>query len=457
MLHWGLLAAAHRLPFLPIRAGLGSDVLRVNPELRTVRSPYGGEELVAMPALRLDAALIHLNRADAAGNGQYLGPDPYFDDLFCLAAERAYLSCERIVPTAGLLESGPPQSLLVNRAMVARRGRDPGRRALHQLRAGLRPRRGVPGPVRGRRRRSGRLAAVPGRVPGRGRGQLPGGGPAVHREPARTRPSRRRRRERPGCRREPARGRPSREPAPGEPSRAEICVVACAEAWRGDGAILASPMGLIPTLGARLAQLTFAPGLLLSDGEATCSPRADARHRGLAALPLRVHDGGGGLRHVMMGAAQLDRYGNQNISCIGDWARPRAQLLGVRGAPGNTINHPVSYWVPRHSPRVFVERVDMVCGIGYDRAAGLGPQAARFHEVRVVVTNLAVLDFGAADHAMRLRSVHPGVRVSDVIAATGFPLVIPDEVPVTRRPGPDELALIRGVLDPAGRRDRELA
>ena len=119
MLHWGLLAAAHRLPFLPIRAGLGSDVLRVNPGLRTVRSPYpDGEELVAMPALRLDAALIHLNRADAAGNGQYLGPDPYVDDLFCLAAERAYLSCERIVPTAGLAESGPPQSLLVNRAMV---------------------------------------------------------------------------------------------------------------------------------------------------------------------------------------------------------------------------------------------------------------------------------------------------------------------------------------------------
>ena len=119
MLHWGLLAAAHRLPFLPIRAGLGSDVPRVNPGLRTVRSPYAdGEELVAMPALRLDAALIHLNRADAAGNGQYLGPDPYFDDLFCLAAERAFMSCERIVPTASLLDSGPPQSLLINRAMV---------------------------------------------------------------------------------------------------------------------------------------------------------------------------------------------------------------------------------------------------------------------------------------------------------------------------------------------------
>ena len=198
MLHWGLLAAAHRLPFLPVRAGLGSDVLRVNPDLRTVVSPYGGEELVAMPALRLDAALIHLNRADAAGNGQYLGPDPYFDDLFCLAAERAYLSCERLVPTAGLLESGPPQSLLVNRAMVARGDRDPGRRALHQLRArttaatrpsrpGTRPR----PPIRTAGGSSG---------PGTWTGTRPatrrrcGGSPRA----ARTRPSRRRPRERPG-------------------------------------------------------------------------------------------------------------------------------------------------------------------------------------------------------------------------------------------------------------------
>jgi glutaconate CoA-transferase subunit A len=119
MLHWGLLAAAHRLPFLPIRAGLGSGVLEVNPELRTVRSPYAdpfglGEELVAVPALKLDVALVHLNRADAAGNAQYLGPDPYFDDLFCLAAERAYVSAEQIVPRL----AGPPQSMLLNRAMV---------------------------------------------------------------------------------------------------------------------------------------------------------------------------------------------------------------------------------------------------------------------------------------------------------------------------------------------------
>ncbi|WP_433830381.1 CoA transferase subunit A [Actinoplanes sp. CA-015351] len=119
MLYWGLLAAANRLPFLPIRAGVGSDVMRVNPGLKTVRSPYhDGTELVAMPAVHLDVALIHLNRADAGGNGRYLGPDPYFDDLFCLAAKRRFLSCERLLSTAELIESGPPQTLLTNRSMV---------------------------------------------------------------------------------------------------------------------------------------------------------------------------------------------------------------------------------------------------------------------------------------------------------------------------------------------------
>ena len=246
-----------------------------------------------------------------------------------------------------------------------------------------------------------------------------------------------------------------------EPGLAEVCVVACAEAWRGDGAILASPMGLIPTLGARLAQLTFSPGLLLTDGEAylLAPEQADGRDRVVEGwLPYRsvFTMVAAGLRHVMMGAAQIDRFGNQNISCIGDWPRPRAQLLGVRGAPGNTVNHPVSYWVPRHSRRVFVERVDMVSGIGYDRASALGPQAGRFHELRVVVTNLAVLDFQTPDHTMRLRSVHPGVTAGDVTAATGFPLAVPGDVPVTRLPTAQELALIRGQLDPGGLRKREI-
>ncbi|MFE6709423.1 CoA transferase subunit A [Streptomyces sp. NPDC057695] len=119
MVMWGLTAAGHRLPFMPIRAGLASDVMRVNPALRTVTSPYEDrEELVAVPALRLDAALVHVNRADVHGNGQYLGPDPYFDDLFCEAADTAYVSCERLVETADLLKDAAPQSLLLKRAFV---------------------------------------------------------------------------------------------------------------------------------------------------------------------------------------------------------------------------------------------------------------------------------------------------------------------------------------------------
>ncbi|MFF8190330.1 CoA transferase subunit A [Streptomyces bobili] len=119
MFMWGLHAAANRLPFLPVRAGIGSDVMRVNPQLRTVTSPYDdGETFVAVPALRTDAALVHVNRADRLGNGQYLGPDPYFDDLFCEAADTAYVSCERIVETAELTKDAAPQTLLVKRHTV---------------------------------------------------------------------------------------------------------------------------------------------------------------------------------------------------------------------------------------------------------------------------------------------------------------------------------------------------
>ncbi len=230
------------------------------------------------------------------------------------------------------------------------------------------------------------------------------------------------------------------------PTRAEVCIAACAEAWRGDDAILASPMGLIPVLGARLARLTFEPGLLLTDGEAYLVD-ADGEIEGWMPYRAVFTMLAAGRRHVMMGAAQIDRHGNQNISAIGDWKRPKAQLLGVRGAPGNTVNHPVSYWIPRHSPRVFTPRVDMVSGVGYDRGA---------RELRLVVTNLAVLDFQTPERVMRLRSVHPGVAVAEVAAATGFPLAVPDEVPVTRTPTDDELGLIRERLDPDGAREREL-
>lgn len=120
MLQWGLYAAALRLPFLPTRAGLATDVERLNRGwLRTVVSPYeDGETLLAVPALQLDVALVHVNRADAAGNGQVSGPDPFFDDLFCGAARRRIVSCERIVPTEELLGDACVHTLVLNRSMV---------------------------------------------------------------------------------------------------------------------------------------------------------------------------------------------------------------------------------------------------------------------------------------------------------------------------------------------------
>jgi len=249
-----------------------------------------------------------------------------------------------------------------------------------------------------------------------------------------------------------------------EALRADVCVVACAEAWRGDGEILGSPMGVIPTIAARLARATFEPDLVITDGEAfmVANPLpvgTGSREKVVEGwLPFRsVFDVvAAGRRHVMMGASQLDRFGNQNISCIGEWARPKVQLLGVRGAPGNTVNHATSYWVPSHSARVFVERVDMVSGVGYDRARAGGPEASRFHHLRRVVSNLGVFDFESPDRSMRLRSVHPGVTVDEVRDNTGFELVLPEDVPETRTPSVGELTLIREVLDPDALRHGEV-
>ncbi|MFD7015413.1 CoA-transferase subunit beta [Streptomyces sp. NPDC059928] len=238
-------------------------------------------------------------------------------------------------------------------------------------------------------------------------------------------------------------------------TRAEYCVIACAEAWRDNGEVLASPMGPVPSIGARLARRTFSPDLLLTDGEAMLIG-PDGEPEGW--LPYRRHLTmvTGGRRHVMMGASQLDRFGNQNISCIGDWERPTRQLLGVRGAPVNTLNNPVSYWVPKHSTRVFVPKVDMISGVGYDSAAAAGPSATRFHRIPRVVSDLGVFDFATPDHAMRLASLHPGVTVEQVREATAFELAVADEVPYTRDPTDEELRLIRDVLDPENLRDREV-
>jgi acyl CoA:acetate/3-ketoacid CoA transferase beta subunit len=247
-------------------------------------------------------------------------------------------------------------------------------------------------------------------------------------------------------------------------TRAESCIVACAEVFRGDGEVMASAFGTAPAIGSRLAKRTFSPDLVLTDGDAALMVGAPALGTRPEELVLESHMPyrkvfdvvWSGRRNLIMMASQIDRTGNQNISAIGPWARPKAQLVGVRGAPGNTVNHPTSYWIPNHSTRTFVEQVDVVSGVGYRRAAEAGPAATRFHEIRHVISNLGVFDFETPDRVMRLRSVHPGVTVDEVVAATGFELVVPDEVPDTRLPTPGELALIREVLDPRGLRDREV-
>ncbi|MEM9730588.1 MAG: CoA-transferase [Myxococcota bacterium] len=249
-----------------------------------------------------------------------------------------------------------------------------------------------------------------------------------------------------------------------EVTRSDVCTLAVAECFRGDGEILVSAMGITPSLGARLAKRDFAPEILMTDGFNLLLRRAiplgqqptDDDVEGWMPFGSVFDTLWWGRRHVMMGASQIDRYGNQNIACIGPWERPKAQLLGVRGAPGNTINHTTSYWVPHHNPKALVDQVHMVSGVGYDRAAALPEVTRRFHEIRRVVTNLCVLDFDTPDHRMRIASLHPGVTLDEVIDQTGFDLKFSDDVPTTPTPSPQQLGLIRE-LDPQGRAQKEVA
>lgn len=243
-------------------------------------------------------------------------------------------------------------------------------------------------------------------------------------------------------------------------TRAEVCVIACAEIFRDAGEIMASPMAPTPLLGARLARLTFAPDLLITDGEALIL--ADTPAIGKTGpiegwMPFsKVFDVvASGRRHVIMGANQIDRHGNQNLSAFGPLQQPTRQMFGVRGAPGNTINHPTSYWVPRHSTRVFYDAVDIVSGIGYDK---VDPDNPAFDDLDIarVVTNLGVFDFGGPGHTMRALSVHPGVTTGEIADNTSFDIADLDTAPTTRTPTEFELTLLRDTLDPKGIRNREV-
>jgi len=240
-------------------------------------------------------------------------------------------------------------------------------------------------------------------------------------------------------------------------TRADVCAIACADLFADDGEILVSPMGSMPLIGARVARLTSAPDLLLSDGEALLlaeTPALGASAPIEGWIPYRkVFDVvAAGTRHVVMGASQLDRFGNQNISHFGPHQKPTRMMFGPRGGPGNTINHRTSYWVARHTPRVFAETVDFVSGVGTDRAVG---DSMRFHDLHRVVSNLGVFDFGGPARTMRVVSVHPGVTVDEVQAATAFPLHADGSVATTRLPSDAELEVLARI-DPRNLRAKEV-
>lgn len=259
-------------------------------------------------------------------------------------------------------------------------------------------------------------------------------------------------------------------------SRVEVCIVACAEAFRHDQDMLCNPIGNVPMIGGRLARATFAPDLVYTDAVSVLVAGEypvgvpDAPKIVESYTPYRtVFDiVWSGRRHVLMGASQIDQWGNQNIAAIGGWDKPKAQLLGLRGAPGNLVNHPTSYWVPQHTTRSFVQKVDVVSGPGYDRMREVGAPANKFHEVCRVISNLGVFDFDTPDRRMRIRSLHPGVTLEEVRDNTAFDLAIDENaidetaidetarLPESRLPTDEELLLIREVLDPNGLRDREL-
>ena len=241
-------------------------------------------------------------------------------------------------------------------------------------------------------------------------------------------------------------------------SLAEICISAASKAWKDDGEILATGIGLIPRIAAGLAKLTQNPDLMMTDGETYLISKPapmgkrDASNDQVEGYMSysRVFDNlWGGKRHAMVTPTQIDCFGQTNISAIGEYASPKVQLLGVRGFPGNFINHKNSIFIPNHSVKTFVNgEVDMVSGMGYKNKQ---LSNGKF-EIKVVVTNLGVFDFNGTDNSMQLLSLHPGASVDDVWLNTGFELSISSET-VTPMPSEEELILIREVLDPQGIRN----
>ena len=238
----------------------------------------------------------------------------------------------------------------------------------------------------------------------------------------------------------------------------EICISASSKAWEGEGEILATGIGLIPRIAAGLAKLTHNPDLMMTDGETYLisqpAPmgKRDISHdlvEGYMSYSRVFENLWGGKRHAMVTPTQIDSFGQTNISAIGDYNSPKVQLLGVRGFPGNFINHKNSIFLPDHAIKTVVSgAVDMVSGMGYQNK---DLSNGKF-EIKLVVTNLGVFDFNGEDNRFKLLSLHPGVSVDDVIENTAFDGIINSDK-ATPRPTDEELACIREILDPQGIRN----
>lgn len=245
----------------------------------------------------------------------------------------------------------------------------------------------------------------------------------------------------------------------------ELLICACADVWKDDGEVLATGIGIIPRIAQGLAKLSHSPELMITDGEAylTETPvtigAKDHAGRGYGGyMPYsRVFDLlWHGRRHALVGPVQVDRWGQANISCIGDFSQPKRQMLGLRGFPGNSINHANSMFVPNHSRRVFVEdEVDVVCSVGYRDENWPAGVKRDFASVEKIVTNLCVMDFGGPDHAIRVISLHPGVGFDEVQENTGFELILGADCEETAHPTAEQLEIIRQ-LDPNDVRARQL-
>ncbi|GAB3103794.1 ketoacid CoA transferase [Aestuariicella hydrocarbonica] len=250
-------------------------------------------------------------------------------------------------------------------------------------------------------------------------------------------------------------------------SLAELMIVAGAEAFRHDGEVLATGIGLIPRLAASLAMTTFNPDMMMTDSEAYLLSEPNpvsGRKPGQVQKQetwmgfSRIFDNvWSGKRHAMVGPTQIDRFGQANISALGDdYSKPKVQMLGVRGFPGNSISHANSFFVPTHNTRVFVEReCDVVASIGYNPERLPKGYQLNDIDIRLVITDLGVMNWQGPNHMLQLVSLHPGITVEQVVENTGFEIHIPANVPVTVAPTEEQLAVIQQ-LDPLNFRAKQL-